>query len=120
MKDQIIAEMQNAGKALLSGGNFGSAKSVEGYLNRIGIICVRSIRSKITEGIAPPLAPSTIKGRIYRVKGKARRKKILADLAGGAAASRQNGVEGLFLPLVVSGQLRNSITYVLRKVGKKP
>ncbi len=115
---QIVTEMQNAGKAILNGGKFGSAKSVEGYLNRIGIICVRSIRAKITAGIAPELAPSTIRGRIYRIKGKARRKKIRAELASGTPASRQNGAEGVFTPLVVTGQLRNAITYVLRTVNK--
>jgi hypothetical protein len=118
VKGQIVTEFQNAGKAILSGGKFGSAKSVEGYLNRIGLICVRSIRAVITAGIAPELAPSTIRGRINRIKGKARRKKIAAELASGTPASRQNGEEGVFLPLVLSGQLRNSITYVLRKVGK--
>ena len=119
VQDQIAKEMENAGKAILKSGKFGSAKSVEGYLNRVGLIAVRSIRAKITEGIAPELAPSTVLGRIYRVKGKARRKKLKAALASGTPASRQGGVEGLFTPLVVTGQLRNAITYVLRKVGKK-
>jgi len=118
VKAQIEQEFQNAGKAILGGGKFGSAKSVEGYLNRIGLICVRSIRAVITAGIAPELAPSTIKGRINRIKGKARKKKILAELASGTPASRQNGVEGLFTPLIVTGQLRNAITYVLRTVNK--
>jgi hypothetical protein len=118
VKDQIIVEMRNAGKALLSGGKAGGAKKVEMYLNRIGIIATRSIKAKITEGIPPPLAPSTIAGRIRRVKGKARRKKIDAALAAGMPESRQAGVEGLFTPLIVTGALRNSIVYVLRKVGK--
>jgi hypothetical protein len=114
VQDQIEQEMLNAGKAVFKGG----AKSVEGYLNRVGLIASRSIKMMITEGIAPPLAPSTIKGRIYRLKNKKRRASLKADLAAGVAGSRIAGAEGLFTPLVVTGQLRNAITYVLRKLRK--
>src|SRR5581483_11534357 len=62
VKDQIKTELTNAGKAVLKGG----ASSITNYLNRVGIIATRSIKAKITEGIAPPLAPSTVEGRINR------------------------------------------------------
>lgn len=113
VQKEIEQEMFNAGKAVFRG-----ARSVEVFLNRVGLIASRSIKMKITEGIPPPLAPSTIAGRIRRVKGKKRRAKIDAMLASGTPESRQNGAEGIFTPLVVSGQLRNAITYVLRKLRK--
>lgn len=114
VRKQIVTEMENAGKAVFKGG----AKSVTVYLNRIGLIASRSIKAKITEGIPPPLAPSTIAGRIRRIKGKARRRKIDAAKAAGTPDSRIAGAEGLFTPLVVTAQLRNAITYVLRRLKK--
>ena len=115
VQDQIATEMENAGKAIFRGG----ASSVTTYLNRVGVIATRSIKNKISEGIPPPLAPSTIRGRINRVKSKSRRAKLKAELVSGTPASRQGGSEGLFTPLIVTGQLRNAITYVLRKVKRK-
>lgn len=96
----------------------GDPAAVERQLHRVGLVNQASIRGVITEGIPPPLAASTIAGRIRRVKGKKRRASIQSALDVGTPASRQGGVEGLFTPLVLSGQLRNAITYVLRKVGK--
>jgi hypothetical protein len=110
VQKEITDELVKAGKA-----TFGGAGSVNTYLTRIGIITVRSIKNVISAGIPPPLAPSTIAGRIRRVKGKQRRAKIDAALAAGTPETRLGGAEGLFTPLVVTGQLRNAITYVLRK-----
>lgn len=110
-QDEIVKTMQEAGKAVLKGG-----APVETYLNRVGLIATRSIKTVISAGIPPPLAPSTIRGRIARVKGKKRRQKIDDAIAAGTPFSRQNDAEGIFTPLVVTAQLRNSITYVLRKV----
>jgi hypothetical protein len=111
VREQLIKEMQNAGNAALKGGT-----SVVTYLNRVGIIATRAIKAKISEGIPPPLAPSTIAGRIRRIKGKKRRQKITDARAVGTPWSRQLGTEGIFTPLIVTGALRNSITYVLRDV----
>ena len=113
VQGQITQELENAGKAVMKG-----ATNVTLYLNRVGIIATRSIKSKITEGIPPPLAPSTIAGRIRRVKGKARRNKIDAARAAGTPDSKIGGAAGIFTPLIVTGQLRNAITYVLRRLKK--
>jgi hypothetical protein len=115
VRKEIAQEFLNAGKAVFQGG----ANSVTLYLNRIGIIATRSIKGVITAGIPPPLAPSTIAGRIRRIKGKKRRQKIADAQAAGTPDSRQSGAEGIFTPLVVTGQLRNSITYILRKASKR-
>ena len=110
---QVAEELAKAGPLALQG----RLEAVEKALNRVGIIASQAIKAKISEGIPPPLAPSTIKGRIRRVKGKKRRQKIAAALAAGVPESIQGGQEGLFLPLVVTGAMRNAITYVLRKKG---
>lgn len=117
VQTQITKELENAGKTMLKGSQ--SASNVTTMLTRIGIITTRSIKSKITEGIPPPLAPSTVAGRIRRVKGKKRRQKIDDAIAAGTPLSRQEGAEGIFTPLIVTAQLRNSITFVLRKLNRK-
>ena len=114
-KGDTVALLRVAGEKALDG----NPAAVERQLHRVGLLNQASVRSVITEGIPPPLAESTIAGRIRRVKGAKRQAKIAAELAAGTPASRQGGEEGLFVPLVRTGQLRNSITYVLRKVGKK-
>jgi hypothetical protein len=110
---QITKELQNAGQAVFSG------KNVQVSLNRVGLIASRSIKNVITEGIPPPLAPRTVAGRIARVKSQKRRTKILSDIASGLATSRLAGAAGAFTPLVVTGQLRNAITWMLKKRTKK-
>jgi hypothetical protein len=117
VKKEVTKELTNAGKLMIQGSQ--GAATVTACLTRIGIIVTRSIKSRITEGIPPPLAPATIRGRIARVKGKARRKKIDKAIAAGVPLSRQSGAEGIFTPLIVTAQLRNSITYVLRKLNRK-
>jgi hypothetical protein len=69
------------------------------------------VRGRITAGIPPPLAQSTIEGRLRRTQAgrtmlKGMRKK-------GADVSKW-GANNL-TPLIDTGQLRRSITYVIRK-----
>ncbi len=121
VQDKIEDGLKKAGEIAFTWGGTNAPQAVERQFHRIGMIAQSSIKNKIRAGIPPPLAPSTIKGRIYRVKSKKRRKRLKDLLASGSvAASRQEGYEeyspGLFTPLIVSGQLLNAITYVLRKV----
>lgn len=115
--NQTVALMRRAGELALDL----RPSAVENQLMKVGLVNQAAIRGVITEGIPPPLAESTVKSRIYRVKGKKRRERLKGLLASGAAASRQAGYEeygaGLFTPLVVTGQLRNAITYVIRRIS---
>ena len=78
------------------------------YLHRAGLIASSSIKNTINEGIPPPLAESTLRGRARRnMKGS---KAELASRAEGNAPSIDTTT-----PLVVTGGLRNSITYVVRE-----
>jgi hypothetical protein len=92
----------------------GREGAVERELHRIGLTAQNSVRAIITAGIAPELAPSTIKGRIRRVKGKQRRAKIDAQLAAGVPASAQDGAAGVFTPLIITGAFLHSVSYVIR------
>lgn len=94
----------------------GKPAAVDRQLHRIGLLAQNAVRAKISEGIPPPLAPSTIAGRIRRVKGPKRKAKIAAAAAAGMPWSTQGGVAGIFTPLILTGQLRNAITYVVNGV----
>lgn len=120
VKDKLAKELKTMGQRVLKARASSRLGEIDRGFARVGIIAVNSIRAKISEGIPPPLAPSTIAGRIRRVKGAKRRARLAAALAVGTPASRQAGVEGIFTPLIVTGQLRNAITYVIRKAPSKP
>jgi phage gpG-like protein len=84
-KDRILSRLKKMGESAIKG----VPTSVEDGLNAIGLIAVNSVRAKIQSGPFAPLAKSTIRARLRRGR---------------------TGVR----PLIDTGQLRNSITYVLR------
>lgn len=74
----------------------GATKALDGQrdagdksMHAAGLIAQNSVRATINAGVSPPLAPSTLAGR------------------------RRRGRTGT-VPLIDTGQLRNSITYVIR------
>lgn len=98
--------------AALRGGAIGVLKGQdpERALNIAGMAAQASIRGHINEGIAPPLADSTLRGRIRNKTSVKGAKKELADRAAGAAPGVQNAK-----PLIATAQLRNAINYVIRR-----
>lgn len=86
-KPEIIKQLRKG----VDGALEGRLDAGEKALHRAGIVAVNSVRAKINEGIPPPLAPATI------------------------AARKRRGRTGT-KPLIDTGQFRNAITYVLRKV----
>lgn len=115
-KSDIEGGLKNAGQLALAGNIAG----VEKQLEAVGLLAVSSVRSVIVEGIPPPLKPSTVEGRIRRRKSKTWRAKRRAEIAANAAyLGEENASVGIFTPLVDTSQLLKSITYVLRKVGKR-
>ena len=85
-KEAIAENLRFAADRFVAGGTSQAKRD----LNKVGLIAQSAIRSKINEGIAPALTKSTL------------------------AARRKRGRTGT-KPLVDTGQLRNSITYVLRE-----
>ena len=104
-KDGIVRNFKAAGKDALHGGN-----GMEVSLNRAGLLTQSSIRAVINAGIGPALADSTLKGRIRSRRAIKGAEAELASRAEGNAP----GID-LAKPLVMTGQLRNSINYVVRK-----
>lgn len=89
---EIQERMGAAARALL-GARVASPGFMYKYLTAIGLKVQSAIRSYVNEGIPPPLAASTLAARLRK----------------GFASTK---------PLVVSGQLRNSINFVVRNKEK--
>lgn len=83
---KITPRLRRAALAALSG----KTDAVLRELNAVGLIAQSSVRAKLTDGPFQPLAASTLRER------------------------RRRGFAGT-KPLIVTGQLRRSITYVIRK-----
>ena len=83
--DAISVRMAKAGQGALDG----KEEEVLNNMNAVGVIAASSVKSKITAGPFVPLGESTL------------------------AARRRRGRTGT-KPLIDTGQLRNSISYVIR------
>lgn len=86
-KAEITAGLEKVGKAALEG----DAARVDRGFHVVGLIGQNAVRAKINEGPFTPLAEDTLEAR--RARGRTGDK-----------------------PLIDTGQLRNSLTYVIRKV----
>lgn len=93
--------------------------NVEKYLMQAGLIASSGIKNYINEGIDPPLADSTLLARARGAAGIGIRKGAQAELihrdtinpdTGEAYAPGSTGIT----PLVITGGLRNSITYIIK------
>lgn len=88
-KDKASPQLQKAIEAALDG----DLPRAEKRMSSAGLVAQNSVRAKINSGIKPELAASTL------------------------AARRRRGRKGT-VPLIDTGQLRNSITYVIRSKKK--
>lgn len=88
-----MAEVRKRLRAAATTALSGNPGAVDRALHAVGLVAVNAVRKKITDGPFAPLAPSTLAQRQAR----------------GRTGDR---------PLIDTGQLRQSITYVIRKRGK--
>lgn len=88
-QERVSAQLTKAVDEALKGNNQG----VDRCLNRAGMVAQNSVRAKINSGDFAPLSEATLRAR--RRAGKTRTK-----------------------PLIDTGQLRNSITYIIKKVER--
>lgn len=110
VKDKVSRYMAQAGAASLAGD--------EGKANRAmhaaGLVAATSAKNKITEGIPPPLKSGTLRARARRKAGSGLRIGAGArDELNSRAQGNAPGVQ-FAKPLIDSGQLLASITYVVR------
>jgi hypothetical protein len=89
----------------------GSKTAVDLALHKAGIIAQSSIRARLNEGIPPPLAEGTLLARVRAKRGvKGATAELERRKAGKFASATLNAK-----PLINTGQLRNSINYVIRR-----
>lgn len=105
-KDSIADAMVSNAKRVLRLG--GGAKTANQGLHRVGTIAATGLKRTLNEGIPPPLAESTLRERARR--GRKGAKKELERRAAGEAPSTQ-----FAKPLIDTAQMRNAISYVIRK-----
>lgn len=105
-KSAIAGFMKQAAKRVLTD----NASKAEADLMKTGMTAQASIRNRINEGVPPPLKAGTLRGRIRNKTAVKGAKAELAAREAGALAGTSNAK-----PLVATGQLRNSINYVLRR-----
>lgn len=86
VSEETSARLKKGAQGALSGDPAAGDRA----MGAAGLIAQNAVRGRINSGIDPPLAPSTLRAR--RARGRTGEK-----------------------PLIDTGQLRNSITYVVRK-----
>lgn len=115
VQEKIEARLKNAATAALDG----QKQKIDDQLSAAGMVAATSIKKEINDGDFAPLSPSTVAGRARSRGTKSRRKaelEYLEMVRNDVPPELVQGVAGIH-PLVNTGQLRNSINYVLR--GKK-
>jgi len=116
VQPQIIAGLQNAGKAALDG----NSARAEQILNGVGMLARNSVVERINSNIPPPLSPATVRARSV---GYGRRRRMskkrgisVAALAREEIALGEHGAAGGVIALINSGQFRAAFTWVLKKI----
>ncbi|TJZ75584.1 hypothetical protein [Chitiniphilus eburneus] len=118
--EPISRQLKRASQSALDGDKTKS----EMALKTAGLLGERGARGKISSNIAPALKPSTIANRYRARKTAARRageEAYSSMVAAGAQAAGMSLSEiqdaAGIVSLVNTGQLRNALTYVIRKKG---
>lgn len=106
-KEEIAEQLEKAANSALSG----KYAQMEAGFNKAGIVAQNSVKNKINSGQFAPLADSTLRARVSRggSRGKAAERELASRSEGNAPSNAE------IKPLIDTGQLRNSITYVVRK-----
>ena len=102
-QDKFEPQLEKAASAALGG----FKKKIDDHLNAAGIIASQSAKSELENGDHAPLSIATLRARAR--KG---RKGAAEEIASRVAGNAPNAANAR--PLIDTGQMRNSITYVLR------
>lgn len=116
IKPQAIAQLQKASEAALNADD-GKAQK---YMLAAGAIGMNGAKAQISSNIPPPLKPGTIRSRKYGRGTQSRRpeeERYLEMTKAGMDPGVAQSTAGI-VTLINTGQLRNSITYVLGNKGK--
>ncbi len=94
---------------------------IERGLTQAGLLAKLSIQNTINEGIPPPLAPATIRGRARARQTTTRRASELQYMHLQGQGIDEDFLQGALgiKPLVNTGELRNAVNYVIRPRDKR-
>lgn len=101
-QEQLVAQLKAAGQQALSG----NISGITVALNRAGLIAQNSVRAKFVDNDWPPLSDATLDRR-----PPAKRDEH-GQIIDHGKSRRETGAVN---PLIHTGQLRKSITYVVRE-----
>jgi hypothetical protein len=115
-RSAALRQLRQSADAALNG----DAKGVDAGLARAGIVASNEVKHQINSNIPPPLKPETIRGRHRARQTKMRESEevYLRMVARGIDPGAAQADVGI-VALINTGQLRNSITYVVRKKSGK-
>ena len=105
-QETVTARLKKAGVSALSG----NSGDVTTQLNACGLIAVSSVKDKMDTGPFEPLADATLEARVRRNNGS---QVGAAEELASRRAGNPPGTD-LAQPLIDTGNLQNSITYVIR------
>jgi hypothetical protein len=115
VQSECADRLGKAADAALSGNQAGA----ERQMSSAGMVASQSVKKKIGSNIPPALSPETIRNRHKSRKTQSMRadeKAYLKDVASGTDPAQAQSAAGI-IPLINTGSLRNSITYVVRDKG---
>jgi hypothetical protein len=109
-KDKVAGQLVRGAKAMVAAAQAGRdpVAAAESGLDAAGLLAVASIKMTISDGVPPPLADATVRNRAR--KGRKGAKEELKRRAAGEAPGTE-----LVKPLIDTGEMRTSITYVKRQ-----
>ena len=105
-QEAVTSRLKKAGVSALSG----DSADITTQLNACGLMAVSSVRDKMETGPFTPLADSTLRNRVSRGGGA---QVGAAEELASRKAGNPPGTD-LAQPLIDTGNLQNSITYVIR------
>ena len=111
IKGEAAKTMKDAAKQALEG----NEGSVEPALNRIGLLGQNAVRARFQNNDWAPLKDSTLD---YAAPKKDAEGNTLTDKKGRVKRGKSRRDEGKINPLMDTGQLMKSHTYVIRKRGQ--
>lgn len=112
-RDDVLVPLQKAAELTMAA----DPKGADQALQVAGLIGQASARNEISTGAFVPLSPATIRARRYSRDTQSMRKsesKYLELVASGMSPAEAQTATGI-KPLINTGQLRNSLTFVVRK-----
>lgn len=105
---EAVEELKGAAKSALDG----KEQAVDAALTKIGLLGQNAVRAKFQDNDWPPLKEATLDARPLKKDDQG---NVLKDKKGNALRGKSRREKGRINPLLDTGQLMKSHTFVIRK-----